>query len=147
MAIRLSSAEYALLGELATAPRAISEARPRDAGDRLVAAGYATSRNLNRRSVEYEITRLGLIALVLSQYGVLSTQYTVQPYRHDVDGLWYLIVNSEGNPGLLMSIGTAVTLMDHLRAIGIDDLADDLNCKIEKARRYAARGRMFESQR
>ena len=140
MSVRLSSAEYALLGELEAGPRAISESRPRDIGDRLVAAHYATSRNLDRRSVEYQITCLGLIALVLSQYGVFSTRYTVQPYRHDVDGLWYLIVNSEGNPGLLMSIGTAVTLMDHLRAVGIDELANDLKCKIEKARRYAAKG-------
>jgi hypothetical protein len=139
MSIRLSSAEYALLGELATGPRAISETRLWDAADRLVAASYATSRNLDRRSVAYEITRLGTIALVLSQYGVLSTRYTVQPYRHDVDGLWYLIVNSEGNPSLLMTVGTASTLMDHLRAVGIDDLADDLYCKIEKARRYAGK--------
>jgi hypothetical protein len=147
MSVRLSSAEYALLGELEAGPRAISESRPRDVGDRLVAARYATSRNLDRRSVAYEITRLGLIALVLSQYGILNTQYTVQPYRHDVDGRWYLIVNSEGNPSLLMSLGTAATLLDHLRAIGIDDLADDLQCKIEKARRYAAKGQMFASQK
>lgn len=137
MSAGLSSAEYALLGELTIEPRAISEARRRDRADRLVAAGYAKSRNLNRRSVEYEVTDLGKIALVLSQYGVLSTRYTVVPHRHDVDGLWYLIVSSEGNPSLLMSIGTAAILMDHLRAVGTDDLADDLQCKIEKARRYA----------
>ena len=74
---------------------------------------------------------------MLSQYGVLSTRYTVEPYRHDIDGRWYLIAKSEGNPALLLSIGIATNLMDHLRAVGTDDLADDLECKIEKARRYA----------
>ena len=137
MSSGLSSAEYALLGELTTGPRTISEVRPRDSADRLVAAGYASSRNLNRRSVEYAITDLGMIAMVLSHYGVLSTRYTVEPYRHDVDGLWYLIVNSEGNPNLLMSIGTAATLLGHLRALGTNDWADDLKRKIDKARRYA----------
>src|ERR1700742_3832000 len=142
MSTGLSSAEYALLGELTTGPRAISEARPRDRADRLVAAGYARSRNLDRRSVEYEVTDLGKVALVLSQYGVLSTRYTVEPHRHDVDGLWYLMVYSEGNPSLLMSIGTAAILVDHLRAVGTDDLADDLRRKIEKARRYEGIKRM-----
>jgi hypothetical protein len=137
MSTGLSSADYALLGELATRPRTISEARPRDGADRLVSAGYATSRSLNLKSVEYEITDLGKIAVVLSQYGVLSIRYTVQPYRNDVDGLWYLIVTSEGNPALLMSVGTATGLMDHLRAIGTDDLANDLQRKIGKAKRYA----------
>ena len=48
-----------------------------------------------------------------------------------------MTANSEGNPGLLLSIGIATNLMDHLRAVGTDDLADDLKCKIEKAKRYA----------
>ena len=137
MAIRLSSNDYTLLGELTGGSRTISEARRRDGADRLVGVGYATSRNLNISSVEYEITDLGRIALVLSQHGVLSTRYTVEPHRHDVDGMWYLTVTSEGNPTLLMSIGTATILMDHLRAVGADDLANDLGRKIAKARRYA----------
>jgi len=133
----LSSADYALLGELATEPRTISEARSRDRADRLVATGYATFRNLSLRSVEYEITDFGKVALVLSQHGVLSPRFAVHPYRHDVDGLWYLIVTSEGNPDLLMSVGTATRLMDHLCAIGAVILANDLKREIEKARRYA----------
>jgi hypothetical protein len=135
MAIRLSSPDYAMLGELTDGPRTISAARPRDRADRLVAARYATFRNLDIRSVEYEITDLGRIALVLSQYGVLSTRYTAKPQRHDC--LWYLAVASEGNPDLLMSIGTATRLMDHLRAIGADHLASDLERKIAKTSRYA----------
>jgi hypothetical protein len=136
MSIGLSSAEYAVLGDLATGPCTLSKVRLRDAADRLVAAGYATSRNLNFRAAAYEITALGRIALVLSQYGVLNTRYTVVPHRHDVDGLWYLTINTKGNPALLMSIGTAAQLMDHLRAAGTDHLANDLKRKIEKARRY-----------
>jgi hypothetical protein len=50
---------------------------------------------------------------------------------------WYLIVTSEGNPALLMSVGTATGLMDRLRAVGTDDLANDLERKIGKAKRYA----------
>lgn len=137
MTTGLSSADYTLLSELGKGPRTISEARRRDSADRLVSTGYATFRNLNLKSVEYEITDLGRVAVVLSQYGVLSTQFTAQPYRNDVDGMWYLIVNSEGNPSLLMSIGTATGLMDHLRAIGAEHLANDLYRKIGKARRYS----------
>jgi hypothetical protein len=36
-----------------------------------------------------------------------------------------------------MPIGSATKLMDHLRAAGVDDLANDLNRQIEKARRCA----------
>jgi hypothetical protein len=101
MSARLSRDDYVLLNELKAGPRTISDARPRNgAADRLVAAGYATSRNLNISSVEYEITEIGRIALVLDKHGVLSTRYTVEPHRHDVDGLWYLRVTSEGNPAL-----------------------------------------------
>jgi hypothetical protein len=49
-----------------------------------------------------------------------------------------LTVASEGNPPLLMSIGTATGLMDHLRAIGANHLANDFERKIAKARRYAS---------
>jgi hypothetical protein len=133
----LSSADYALLGELAAGPRTISEARSRDSADRLVATGYATFRNLSLHSVEYEITDFGKVALVLSRYGVLSPRFTVQPHRHHVDGLWYLTVTSDGNPDLLMCIGTATSLMNHLRAVGTDGLADELERKIAKAKRYA----------
>ena len=138
MAAALSSADYALLGELATGPCTISEPRPRDCADRLVAAGYATFRNINLRLAEYEITDLGKIALVLSQHGVLSTRFTVQPYRYEVDGLWYLTVASKGNPTLLMSIDTATNLAQHLRAVCTDDLTHDLQRKIEKAKRYTS---------
>jgi hypothetical protein len=137
MSTKLCSSDYNLLVELAAGPRTISEARSRDGADRLVAAHYATSRNLSVSSAEYEITDLGTIALVLSQYGVLSTRYTVDQRRHDVDGLWYLIVTGEGNPALLMSIDRAQGLMEHLRAIGADALARDFACEIAKARRYA----------
>jgi hypothetical protein len=136
-AARLSRDDYALLDELKARPRTISDVRPRHGADRLVAAGYATSRNLNISSVEYEITEIGRVALVLDQYGVLSTQYTVEPQRHDVDGLWYLKVTSESNPTLLMPIGSATKLAIVLRAAGADDRANDFEGQIEKARRYA----------
>jgi hypothetical protein len=45
-------------------------------------------------------------------------------------------VASEGNPDLLMSIGTASRLMDHLRAIGATYLANDLERTTAKTRRY-----------
>jgi hypothetical protein len=134
MATRLSSPDYVVLGELADGLHTISAARPRDRADRLVVAGYATFRNLDIRSAEYEITDLGRIALALSQHGILSPRYTAKPQRHD--SLWYLAVASEGNPDLLMSIGTATRLMDHLRAIGAAHLANDLEHKIAKTRRY-----------
>jgi hypothetical protein len=134
---RLSRDDYALLDELKSGPRTISDAKPRDGADRFVAAGYATSRSLNISSVEYEITQLGRIALVLDQHGVVSTRYSVEPHRHDVDGLWYLKITSEGNPALMMEIGAATKLAIVLRSAGADDLANDLERQIEKARRYA----------
>jgi len=133
----ISRDDYALLDELKDGPRTISGAKPRDGADRLVAADYATSRNLNISTVEYEITKLGRAALVLGQHGVLSTRYAVEPHRREEDGLWYFKITSEGNPALLMSAGSATKLMDHLRAVGANDLANDLEHQLEKARRYA----------
>jgi hypothetical protein len=97
MATSLSSPDYVVLGELADGPHTISAARPRDRADRLVVAGYATFRNLDIRSAEYEITDLGRIALALSQHGILSPRYTAKPQRHD--SLWYLAVASERQSG------------------------------------------------
>ncbi|MGJ4971025.1 hypothetical protein ACQR1N_20380 [Bradyrhizobium sp. HKCCYLRH1073] len=137
MVAGLSSDDYALLNELKVRPRTISDVRSRHGADRLVAAGYAISRNLNISSVEYEITKLGKLALVLNQHGVLSTRYTVEPHRHDVDGVWYLKVTSEGNPALMMSIGAAQKLLQGLRSADADDLVNDLSRQIEKAYQYA----------
>jgi hypothetical protein len=137
MATRLSPDDYALLDELKTRPRRIRAPKPRDGADRLVEAGYATSRSLNMSDVEYEITPLGKIARVLKDFGVHTTQYSVEPHQHDVDGQWYLKVTSEGNPAFLMPIGSATKLMDHLRAAGADDLANELERQIDRARWYA----------
>src|SRR5262249_39332255 len=137
MATRLSIDDYALLDELKDGPRSITAPKPRDGVDRLVEAGDAVSRSLNMSVFEYEITPLGEIARVLKDFGVYSTQYSVEPHRHDVDGQWYLKVTSEGNSPFLMPIGSATKLMDHLRAVGVDDLANELNRQIEKARRCA----------
>jgi hypothetical protein len=139
MAARLSRDDFDLLDELKAGPRSISGANPRDGADRLVAARYATSRSLNISSVEYEITDLGRIALVLKQFGVASTQFSVEPHRLDVSGLWHLKITAEGNPTLMMDIGGATKLAIVLRDAGADDMANDLERQIEKARRYAGR--------
>jgi hypothetical protein len=137
MTARLSQQDYELLGELKAGPRTISGNRPRDGADRLVAAGYATSRNLNVSVVEYEITTLGKIALVLMSHGVVSTNFSCEPHRRDDDGLWYLKVASPGNPTNLMSIGMATKLVAHLRAIGADDVANRVERETERVRRFA----------
>ena len=137
MTARLSQQDYELLGELKAGPRTISGNKPRDGADRLVAAGYATSRNLNVSVVEYEITGLGEIAQVLRSYGVGSPRFSVEPHRHDVDGLWYLKVTSESNPTLLMDIGSATKLVVHLRTVGADDIANDVERETDRARRFA----------
>ncbi len=137
MATRLSRDDYALLDELKTGPRTISDIRPRDGADRLVAAGYATSRSLNISTVEYEITDRGRIAAVLTQFGVQTTQFSVEPHRHDVDGLSYLKMASDGNPAVLMSIGEATKLAIVLRTVAADDIANNLESQIVKARKYA----------
>jgi hypothetical protein len=61
---KLSSEDYDLLAELIRrdGPARISHGRPRDGAERLVAAGYATSRSLNLSDIEYEITQLGRTA-------------------------------------------------------------------------------------
>ena len=61
--------------------------------------------------VRHEITPLGKIARALKDFGVYSTQYSVEPHRHDLNGQWYLKVTSEGNSSFLMPIGSA-TLRD-----------------------------------
>ena len=137
MATRLSPDDYALLDELKTRPRRIRAPKPRDGADRLVEAGYATSRSLNMSAVQYEITPLGKIARALKDFGVYSTQYSVEPHRHDLDGQWYLKVRSEGNSPFLMPLGSATKLMDQLRAVGADDLANELERQIDRARWHA----------
>lgn len=140
MAAKLSIEDYALLADLKArgGTATISGNQSRDGADRLVAAGYATSRNLNASVVEYEITRLGRIALVLKSYGLRSTNFSViEPHRSDVDGLWRLKVSSDGDPALLMDIGSATKLVIQLRAVGADDLANIFERETERARRYA----------
>lgn len=137
MTTRLSPDDYVLLAELAGGTRTISNANPRDGAERLVAADYATSRSLNMSTVEYEITARGKLALMLKQFGVQSTRFSVEPHRLDVDGLWYLKIASDGNPTVLMSIGEATKLAIALRSISADDMANDLDSQILKARRYA----------
>lgn len=137
MATTLSRDDYALLEQLNGGPRTISGNRPREGADRVVEAGYAKAGNLNISSVEYTITNLGRQALMLKQFGVPSTQFSVEPHRHDVDGLWYLKITSEGNPAILMSVGKATQLAIALRSVGADDKANDFDHQIEKARRYA----------
>jgi hypothetical protein len=137
MTIRLSNNDYDLLEELKTESQTITGAKPRDGADRLVAAAYATSRNLNVSSVEYEITELGRLAVVLKQFGVRSTQFSVEPHRHEVSGIWHLKITSEGNPTVLMDIGGAAKLSIVLRTVGADDMANDFERQIDKARRYA----------
>ena len=137
MAVKLSLNDYALLDELKAGPRTIPGNKPRDGADRLVAVGYATSRSPNISVVEYEITHLGKIALVLKSYGLMSTQLSIEPHRHDVDGLWHVKVKSEGDPTLLMSVGSATKLVVHLRAVGAEDLANDFEREANRTRRFA----------
>jgi hypothetical protein len=136
-ASRLSRDDHALLDQLNDGPQTILGNRLRDGADRLVAAGYATSRSLNMSVVDYEITKLGKIALALKQFGVWNTDFSVEPHRFEVNGLWYLKVTSEGNPALMMDIGSATKLMIVLRSVGADDMADEFEREINKARRYA----------
>ena len=104
----------------------------------MVTAGFATSRNVNIDSVEYEITPLGRTALVLRAYGLVSTEFSsIEPHRHDVDGLWYVKVSSDGNPAALMGIGAVMKLATQLRAVGAIDLAGTFEREAERARRYA----------
>jgi hypothetical protein len=102
-----------------------------------VAAGYATSRNLNVSIVEYEITPFGRIALVLKAYGIRDTRISaIEPHRFEVDGRWWVRVSSDGDPALLMDIGSTTKLAFQLRAVGADDLADWFEIETDRARRY-----------
>ena len=140
MAAKLSIEDYALLADLRAkgGTATISGNQARDGADRLVAAGYATSRNLNVSVVEYEITRLGRIALVLKSYGLRTTSFSVvELHRSDVDGLWRVKVSSDGDPAVLMDIGSATKLVIQLRAVGADDLANIFERETEKSCRFA----------
>lgn len=138
MAATLSPQDYSLLDELNAGPRTISGNNARDGADRLVAAGYATSRNLNISVVQYEITQLGRIARVLKSYGLRTTQFSsVEPFRSDVDGLWRVKVTSEGHQPLSMDIGSVTKLVAHLRAAGAHDLANDFEREVERTRQFA----------
>ena len=140
MAAKLSLADYDLLNELNRRGGTTQSTglRQRDDADRLVAAGYATSRNLNVSTVEYEITQSGRIALVLKAYGILDTRIsTIEPHRFEVDGRWWVKVSSDGDPALLMDIGSTTKLTIQLRAIGADDLANRFEAETDRARRYA----------
>jgi hypothetical protein len=137
MTTKLSGNDYQLLGQLSAGPQTISGNKPHDGADRLVAAGYAESRSLNPSVVEYGITARGRTALLLKDFGVLSTRVAIEPHRHDVDGLWYLNITSEGNPALMMGLGSATRLLDALRRTGADDIANDFDRQLDKAYRYA----------
>ncbi len=140
MAAKLSIEDYALLADLEArgGVATISDNRPRQGADHLVGAGYATSRNLNVSVVEYEITRLGRIALVLKSYGLWSTDFSViEPHRSDIDGLWRVKVSSDGDQALLMDIGSTTKLAIHLRAVGADDLTKWFEAETDRTRRYA----------
>jgi hypothetical protein len=67
----------------------------------------------------------------------MTTQLSIEPHRHDVDGLWYVKVKSEGDPTLLMSVGSATKLVVPLRAVGAEDLADDFEREVDRTRRFA----------
>lgn len=72
---------------------------------------------------------------MLKSYGLMSTQLSIEPHRHDVDGLWY--VKSEGDPTLLMGVGSAAKLIVNLRAAGAEDLADDFERGVDRTCRFA----------
>jgi hypothetical protein len=103
----------------------ISDGRPRHGAERLVAAGYATSRPLNLSDVEYEITPLGRTALVLNQYGIRSTNFSaIEPCRFEVDGRWHVKVTSVDQVPQMLGIGAATQLAAHLRTINAIELAE-----------------------
>jgi hypothetical protein len=136
--VRLLPEEYDLLAELngRDGLARISHGRPRAGADRLVSAGYATSRPLNLSDIEYEITEKGRSALLLRDYGIWNSQFSaIEPHQFD-DGLWYIKVSSEGDPAMMLGIGAATKLATHLRIIGAGELADRFEREIERARRY-----------
>jgi hypothetical protein len=136
--VRLSPEEYDLLAELngRDGLARISHGKPRGGADKLVAAGYTTSRSLNMSDIEYEITQMGRAALVLRDYGIWNTQFSaIEPHRFD-DGLWYIKVSSEGDPATMLSIGAATKLATHLRIIGAEELANRFEKEVDGARRY-----------
>jgi DNA-binding PadR family transcriptional regulator len=63
--IAITDEEFELLKELNERGgiARISDGKPRHAADRLVEAGYATSRALNMSDIEYEVTEAGRKAL------------------------------------------------------------------------------------
>ena len=147
MAVNLLHDDFTLLDQLKAGPQIISGNKPRHGADRLVAAGYATSRSLNISTVEYEITQQGIIALLLRSYGVNDTRFSIEPHRNDVDGLWYLKLTSEGNPALLIGIGTATRLATELRNVGADHLANRLERELEKSGAYFKNSEEGDSER
>jgi hypothetical protein len=104
---RISLEDHRLLDEMRQRGgiARISEGRPRHGADRLVEAGFATSRALNMSDVEYEITPLGREALVLRDHGITSVDIeSIEPHRFDVDGLWYVKVSCPGDPAVMMQV-------------------------------------------
>jgi hypothetical protein len=79
----------------------------------------------------------GRTSQLLKEYGVLSTDVEIEPHQHDVNGFWYLKTTSEGNPAVLIGLGTATKLVDALRRTGADDVASNFDRQIDKAYRYA----------
>ena len=140
MANRLSAEDYRLLQDLKTEGgiARISGGRSRHGAERLVDLGFAVSRALNSSDVEYEMTPLGRQALTLRDYGFSNPAIdTIEPHKFD-DGLWYIKVNCQGDPAVMMSIGAASKLMAALRAVQADELASQIEKQIERARRFVA---------
>lgn len=118
-------------------PRIISGARHRHGADQLVEAGFARSRSLTMGYVEYEMTPLGRKAFILWQYGIRSIDIaTVEPHRYEVDGLWYVRIDSPGDPAVMMAPNAATTLVRDLRLAHEDGLADSIEKEIARARQF-----------
>jgi hypothetical protein len=143
MTERLTPEDYRLLDEMNQRGGAarISDGRPRHGAERLIPAGFATSRPLNTSDVEYEMTPLGRRAFILKRHGIASVDIgTIEPHRSDVDGLWYVKVSCPGDPAVLMGIGAASKLAASLRFAHVDDLAEDFEKEVDRARRFAQSG-------
>jgi hypothetical protein len=143
MPSKLSREDYSLLDEMSRqgGVARISGGRPRHGADRLVDAGFAVSRALNMSDVEYQMTPLGRKAHVLKRHGIASTEIeTIEPHRHDVDGLWYIKVSCWGDPAVMMSVGAADKLLADLRTARVHDVAETLEHELERARRFARSG-------
>jgi hypothetical protein len=75
--------------------------------------------------------------MVLKEYGIRSTNFSIEPHRFEVDGLWRVRVTSAGAQPLMLDIGSATKLAIHLRTVHSIELAERFERETQKARQHA----------